>query len=378
MPPFEVKPVGSRREQKLFLEFPWVLYRGDPNWVPPLRGNQKELAGFSRHPFYERNRIQTFLAYRDGKVCGRIAAIINYGHIERFQEQRGFFGFFECIEDQEVAGGLLDAARAWLAGQGIEKLRGPTNPSLNYELGTLVDGFDSPPTFMMAYNPPYYGRLLEAYGLKKTQDLYAYWGNIEMLPAVRAKLEPVVVQIIERLDIHLRPLDRSRFREDVEAFLSVFNRSLMGTWGFVPMTPGEVRHVAKGLRWLIVPELSLAAEIGGEMVGAVFALPDYNPRIREIDGRLFPLGFLRLLRNRRQLKRIRLISTNVVPEYQRWGVGLALLHGLVPSVLEWGIEEGEFSWVLESNLLSRGSLEKGGAKLAKTFRLYDLDEPPRA
>ena len=378
MPPFEVKPVATRREQKLFLGFPWVLYRGDPNWVPPLRGNQKERAGFSRHPFYERNRIQTFLAYRDGKVCGRIAAIINYGHIERFQEQRGFFGFFECIDDQEVANGLLDAARGWLAGQGIDKLRGPTSPSMNYELGTLVDGFDSPPTFMMAYNPPYYGRLLEGCGLKKTQDLYAYWGNLEMLPASQAKLAPVAVQIIERLEIHLRPLDRSRFLEDVEGFLSVFNRSLMGTWGFVPMTPGEVRHVAKGLRWLIVPELSLLAEIGGEMVGAVFGLPDYNPRIREIDGRLFPFGFLRLLRNRRELKRIRLISTNVVPEYQRWGVGLALMHGLVPEVLKWGIEEGEFSWVLESNLLSRGSLEKGGAKLVKTYRLYDLDEPPRA
>lgn len=378
MQPIEVKPVANRSQRKLFLGFPWIIYRGDPHWVPPLRGNQKELAGYRPHPFYERNRIQTFLAYRDGKVCGRIAAIINYGHIERFNEQRGFFGFFECIDDQAVATALLDAVRAWLAEQGIDKLRGPANPSMNYELGTLVEGFDSSPTFMMAYNPPYYVRLLETYGLKKTQDLYAYWGDIDMLPGVQAKLASVAEQIIERLEIRLRPLDRSRFLEDVETFLAIYNRSLMDTWGFVPMTPGEVRHVAKGLRWLIVPELSLAAEINGEVVGAVFGLPDYNPRIRAIDGRLFPFGFLRLLRNKQQIKRLRLISTNVVPEYQRWGVGLALMHGLVPKALEWGMEEGEFSWVLESNLLSRGSLEKGGAKRVKTFRLYDMDEPPRA
>ncbi len=376
MSELSVRPVATRRERKLFLTFPWVLYRNDPNWIPPLRSNQEELVGYRRHPFYERNQVQTFLAFRGDTVCGRIAAIINYGHIERYQEQRGFFGFFECVDDQEAASALLDAARRWLAERGVDKIRGPANPSMNYEVAALVEGFDTPPTFMMTYNPPYYGRLFETYGLQKVQDLYAFWGNLEMLPKTQAKLAPVAEQIISHLNLRLRPLDRSHFLQDVETFLQIYNRSLTNTWGFVPMSEGEVRHMAGGLRFLIVPELSLAAELDGEVVGAVFGLPDYNPRIRQINGRLFPFGFLRLLRNKQAIKRIRLISTNVLPEYQRYGIGLALMYGLVPKAMEWGMQEAEFSWVLESNLLSRGSLEKGGAKRVKTYRLYDLDGPP--
>jgi len=368
-----VRPVSSRRERRQFLEFPWTLYRDDPNWIPPLRAHQKELVGYRAHPFYERNQGQTFLAYRAGEVVGRIAAIVNEGYIEKFSERRGFFGFFECVDDQEAAAGLFDAARQWLAERDIHSLRGPTNPSANYELGTLVDGFDSPPTFGMTYNPPYYARLIEGSGFHKAQDLYSYWGNLEMLPRARARRGPVAKQIMEHCNVTLRPMDASRFLQEVEAFLDVFNRSLVNHWGHVPMTPAEVRHVARGLRYLIVPDLALAAEVDGRLIGAVFGLPDYNPRIKQIDGRLFPFGFIRLLWKKQKIKKIRLISTNVLPEYHLMGVGLVLLDGLVPAGLDWGMEEAEFSWVAESNALSRGSLEKGGAKRIKTHRLYDLD-----
>jgi len=373
MPNIVVQPVKTARQKKQFLEFPWKLYQGDPNWIPPLRGNQKEVVGYKPHPFYARNSIQTFLAYRDGEACGRIAAILNQGHIERHDDLRGFFGFFECADDQEAADGLFDAVRRWFAKQGIFNLRGPTNPSQNYELGLLIDGFDSPPTFMMTYNPPYYERLIENYGFHKTQDLVAFWGRIEMLPKIGEKLNPVAEKIIERYDVKLRSLDRSRFQEDVEMFLSIYNRSLVGTWGFVPMSADEVRHMARGLQRIIVPEMTVAAEIDGRVVGVAFGLPDYNPRIKKIDGRLFPFGFIHLLRNPRAIKRIRLISTNVLPEYQLMGVGLVLMYGLVPKAIEWGLQEAEFSWVLESNSLSYGSLKKGGAKITKTYRLYDFD-----
>ncbi|HUT11088.1 MAG TPA: hypothetical protein VMY42_11370 [Thermoguttaceae bacterium] len=370
-----VKRVRSRREKKQFLEFPWTLYRDDPNWIPPLRRNQEELVGYRSHPFYERNLAQTFLAVRGGKVCGRIAAILNRGHIERHSERRGFFGFFESVDDQEVADGLFDAARTWLADQGIYSMRGPTNPSLNYELGLLIDGFDSPPTFMMTYNPEYYARLIEGYGFRKTQDLYAFWGHREMLPKIQEKLDPIAAQIIERYDVKVRPLDTSNFVEEVEAFLSVYNRALVNTWGFVPMSESEIRHLATGLRYLIVPELTVGAEVDGKMVGATFGLPDYNARIKAIDGRLFPFGFFRLLRNKNKIKRIRVISTNVIPEYQRLGIGLVLMHGLGPMAMKWDLEEAEFSWVLESNSLSRGALKKAGAVITKTYRLYDWDPP---
>ena len=373
MAELEIQRVTTRQQQKQFLNFPWTLYQGDPNWIPPLRANQKEMVGYKPHPFYARNSVQTFLALRGNEVCGRIAAILNHGHNVRHCERRGFFGFFDCRDDQEAANGLFEAVKKWFADQGIYKLRGPTNPSLNYELGLLIEGFDSHPTFMMTYNPPYYEKLVEKYGFRKTQDLYAFWGSLDMLPAVAAKLRPIADQIIERYNVKLRSLDKANFIDDVKLFLSLYNRSLANTWGFVPMSNNEVQRMAEGLRHLIVPEMTVAAEIDGQVVGAAFGLPDYNPRIKEINGRLFPFGFLHLLRNKQAIKKIRLISTNVIPEFQRYGIGLVLLQGLVPKAMEWGLQEAEFSWVLESNSLSYGSLKKGGAKITKTYRLYDYE-----
>ncbi len=368
-----IVPVSSRKERKQFIELPWSLYEGDPNWIPPLVSNQRQLLNFKRHAFYDDAEIQTFLACREHHPVGRIAAIVNHAHNRRYGERRGFFGFFESIDDPAVAEGLFAAAREWFSARNIDLLRGPTNPSLNYECGLLVEGFDTPPFFMMTYNKPYYPRLLEGVGLTKSQDMYAFWGHIDMLWTLDEKLSFIAEQAAQRFNVQIRPMDASRFRAEVELFLDIYNRSLVATWGFVPLSPGEIKHLANGLRRLIIPELALIAEVDGQPAGATFCLLDYNPRIKEIDGRLFPLGFWTLLRDRKQLKRIRIISTNVVPEYQRWGLGLVLLRGLVPKILDWGIQEVEFSWVLESNSLSRGSLEKGGAKITKTYRMYDGD-----
>lgn len=371
-----VKPVETRKEKSQFFKFPWKLYRDDPNWIPPLRQAQLELLNYKHHPFYDNAEIQTFLALRDGQPCGRVAAIINNMHNERHKEQRGFFGFFECIDDQEVANGLFDAARDWFAQREITTIRGPVNPSMNYECALLIDGFDSPPTFMMTYNPPYYPTLIENWGFSKTQDMYAFWGHVDMLATQDKKLRFIADEVYRRFDIKWRQLDRSRFAEDVRTFLDIFNRAMDGSWGFVPMSEGEIDHMSAGLKHLIVPEITAAADIDGKTIGAVLGLLDYNPRIRRINGRLFPFGFIRLLANKKAIKRVRLLSANVVPEFQKWGVGLALLDQLLPSVLEFGIQEGEFSWVLESNHLSYGSLKRGGAKITKTYRLYDWEATP--
>ncbi|MHB8969503.1 MAG: N-acetyltransferase [Pirellulaceae bacterium] len=370
-----VQPVTTRRERKQFVQLAWSLYRDDKNWIPPLRSNLEELVGFRPHPFHKVADVRTWLAWRDGQVCGRIAGIVNHVHNAKYGEKLGFFGFFESVDDQEVAHGLLDAVRQWLADQGIHQMRGPVNPSLNYEVGLLIEGFDSPPTFMMTYNPPYYARLIESYGFGKVQDLYAFWGHIDMLASLDKKLEFVVREATQRFDIQLRFLDRKRFQEEVQMFLHIYNSSMEGTWGFTPLSADEIKHIGASMRHLIVPELTTVAEVDGRPVAAAFGLLDYNPRIKLIDGRLFPFGFLRLLTRRRQIKRIRLISTNVVPEYQRWGLGVVVLARLVPDVLRWGIEEAEFSWVLESNHLSFKSLKRGGAKLIKTYRVYDYPRP---
>lgn len=370
-----VKPVTSRGEQRQFINLPWTLYEGDPNWVPPLLMEHRRLLGYGRHPFHDNAEMQTFLATRDGQVCGRVAAIINHLYNERSGERQGFFGFFESVDDQAVADELFTAARDWLAKRGMTAVRGPMNPSPNYEIGLLVEGFHSPPTFMMTYNKPYYGKLIEGVGFKKAQDLYAFWGHIDMVAKLDRKLWFISNEAKQRFNVKLRSMDRKHFQAEVEMFLRVYNASLVGTWGFVPLSPGEIKVLASSLKHLIAPELAVVAEVEGEPIGACLGLLDYNPRIKQINGRLFPFGFLRLVRNKRAIKKMRVISINVVPEYQRWGLGVVLLGGLIQPMVDWGMQEAEFSWVLESNTLSRGSLEKGGAKLDKTYRVYDRDLP---
>lgn len=369
----KVEPVRTRNDQRQFMRMAWDLYRGDPHWIPPLILNQREMLGYAPHPFYRTAAIETFLARRGSETVGRIAAIVDRAHNEIHHEQRGMIGFFESIDDRSVASALFDAARGWLKSQGMTGLRGPMNPAMNYECGLLVEGFDSPPTFMMTYNPPYYPDLWEAYGFRKSQDLFAFWGHVDMLDGLDPKLLKIATQAQERFQIQVRPSSRKTFTADVNAFLQIYNRALPGTWGFVPLSDAEVRHTAKGLKLLIVPELVRIAEHQGKPVGAVFGMLDYNPIIKRIGGRVFPFGFLRLLWGRRNLKKVRMISTNVLPEFQRFGLGLVLLSNLAPAVLDWGCTEAEFSWVLESNHLSRASLANGGAKPIKTYRIYDLD-----
>ena len=372
-PAITVQPVQTKAQQTAFIRFAWTLYQDDPNWIPPLLINIKELLNYQSHPFYDKSKIQTFLASSQGKVVGRIAAIIDQFHNDYHREQLGMFGFFECTDDQQVANALFDAARDWFRERGITKLRGPANPSQNYEWGLLVEGFHSPPKFMMTYNKPYFGRLIEGYGFKKSQDMYAFVGTIDMLDKLDPKLLFIAEEAKRRFKVNVRPVDKRHFSRDLANFLKIYNSALPGQWGFTPLSEGELSATAKGLKHLIVPELTMLAEVDGRTVGVVFGLLDYNPLIKEIDGRLFPLGFLKLLWKRRQIKCIRLISTNVSPEFQRWGLALVLMNSLVPAVKKWGIQEAEFSWVLESNKLSRGTLERGGAIRDKTYRIYDLE-----
>ena len=371
-----IQPVETRSQQQRFIRLPWRIYADDPCWIPPVIMSQQELLGFRKHPFYERSKSQSFLATRGGRDVGRITAIVNAGHIDRYKEQRGFFGFFECDEDTAASRALFQAAGDWLHAQGMTCIRGPANPSLNYECGLLIEGFDTPPFFMMTHNRPWYAQLVEDAGFGKIEDMFAFWGETSMLGGLDPKLVTMVEGVKERFGVTIRPLDRRRFADEVRTFLHIYNESLGGTWGFVPLTSGEIDHMAASLKYLIEPELTLVAEVDGKPVGAVFCLLDYNPRIKAIDGRLFPFGFLRLLWNKKAIKRLRAISTNVVPEYQAWGIGLVLMNGLYERFMKWGLREVEFSWVLESNYLSRRTLERGGALVTKKYRKYQ-DDPPR-
>jgi GNAT superfamily N-acetyltransferase len=250
-------------------------------------------------------------------------------------------------------------------------VRGPMNPSLNYTCGLLIDGFDSPPCFLMTYNRPYYAALLEACGFAKAQDMYAYEMDMNLLQVLVDRYKPAVIALLNRPGILIRSIDPARIQQEIETYLDIYNRSLDGTWGFTPLQPREARHIASELRHLIVPRFTAFAEIDGRPIGAVFALLDYNQILGKLNGRLFPFGFLRLMIGRRKITTVRAMAMTMVPGYQNAGLSVILIDKVTEPALEWGVQHWELSWVLESNSRSRGTLERAGMKRTKTYRIYD-------
>ncbi len=366
-----VRPVTTWRDRRLFQRLPWTIYANDPNWVPPILSQERLLLGWGRHPFFDHARMVTLLALRDGKVAGRIAVFVNDIHNAKYGEQRGFFGFFECVDDSAVAHALFDAGRAWLLRQGMTAWRGPVNPSLNYTCGLLIDGFESPPVFLTTYNRPYYAALIEACGFAKTQDLYAYEMDVALLAKLVDRYKPAVMSALEDADFEVRPFDPSRATEEIATFLEIYNRALEGTWGFTPLQPREAKQIAAEMGHIIAPEFAAFALVDGKVIGAVFALLDYNQIIRKVNGRLLPFGIFRLMFGRKRIDVARAMAVTMVPEYQQSGIGVVLIDRLVEAAKPWGLKRWELSWVLESNAASRGTLKRVGTKLAKTYRIYD-------
>ena len=366
-----VRAATSWRDRRRFQRLPWTIYADDPNWVPPILSQERLLLGWGRHPFFNHAEMVTFLAERDGKVAGRIAVFVNDIHNAKYDEKRGFFGFFECVDDLAVARALFDAGRAWLLRRGMTDWRGPVNPSLNYTCGLLIDGFSSPPVFLMTYNPAYYAALIEAFGFAKTQDMYAYEMDVALLAKLVDRYKPAVMSSLEGDDFVVRRFDRKHFAAEIRTFLEIYNRALDGTWGFTPLQQGEVTHIAKEMGQIIAPEFAAFAIVDRVAVGAVLALLDYNQIIRKLNGRLLPFGIFRILWGRKRINVARAMAVTMVPEYQQSGLGIVLLDRLVESAKPWGLKGWEFSWVLESNEASRGSLKKAGTKLTKTYRIYD-------
>ena len=366
-----VRAVTSWRDRRRFQRLPWTIYANDPNWVPPILSQERLLLGWGRHPFFDHAEMVTLLAERNGKTAGRIAVFVNDIHNAKYEEKRGFFGFFECVDDLEVARELFAAGQAWLLQRGMTDWRGPVNPSLNYTCGLLIDGFGSPPVFLMTYNPPYYAALIEVCGFAKTQDMYAYEMDVALLAKLVDRYKPAVMSSLEGDDFVVRRFDRKRFAAEIRTFLEIYNRALDGTWGFTPLQQGEVTHIAKEMGQIIAPEFAAFAVVDGVAVGAVLALLDYNQIIRKLNGRLLPFGIFRILLGRKRINVARAMAVTMLPEYQQSGLGIVLLDRLVESAKPWGLKGWEFSWVLESNEASRGSLKRAGTKLTKTYRIYD-------
>lgn len=361
-------PRDPIRRLKPFVDVAWAINAHDPAWVPPLR---RSVYGLLRHthPFHRHADVVYFVAERDGRPVGRVAALINHRHNEVHQERIAFFGFFESVPDDAVAGALLDAAAAWARDQGATALRGPMNFSTNEECGLLIEGFARPPMLLMPHNPPYYARLLENQGFSKCKDLVAYLLERGEVPEA---LERGAAVALRRHRVRVRTLDLRRFEDEVRRIQEVYNAAWQRNWGFVPLTNEEIEHLAKELRPIADPDLCLFVERDGETIGFALALPNINEALRHLrDGRLFPFGLIKLLWYRRRIRGMRLITLGFKPGYQRQGLGPLLYLQLYRTGLAKGYTHAEASWVLEDNWEMRRAIERIGGRVDKVYRIYE-------
>ena len=367
-----VSPVRNRRDFHQFLKLPWRLYQGNPAWVPPLLFDLKKLLNRRKHPFHRHAEVEYFLARRDTHVVGRIAAIVNHQYVQFQQDQSGFFGFFESIEDSQVASALLRTAEQWVAARGMRRIHGPMNFSTNEECGLLIDGFQHPPAIMMPYNAPYGGRLIESAGYEKAKDLLAYLldATVQHPPE---RLVQGVARLQRRYNITIRPINLKRFREEVALILHVYNSAWERNWGFVPLTREETEDLAKQLRMVGNPNLCLIAETKEEPVGFALALPDYNQALRHMNGRLLPFGLFKLLWYKRKMNGARILTLGLKPGFRRIGIDAMLYLRLWEEAPKNGYPLVECSWILEDNWPMRRGLERMGAELYKTYRIYEKE-----
>jgi hypothetical protein len=371
---YSIQPLdllAKKADRVRFINLAWKIYQDDSVWVPPFKMSLEGLFN-KKHPFYTKAQVQAYILMDDnGQDCGRILAIHNRAHNEFHQEEVGFFGFFECINDPIAADILFQACREWLRSQGLQKMRGPVNPSTNYECGLLVDGFHDSPQIMMTYNPTYYAELFSSVGLSQVKDLYAY-----TMPTT--VVMPEVVQKISKRSetshkITYRPIDKKRWDQEIDNLIDIYNDAWEKNWGFIPMTDAEFHHTAKDLKSVADPRFILIAEVDKKPAAFLVCLPDYNQVFKQIpNGSLFPTGLFKLLTPKKRINRVRVITLGVKKEYRKIGLEALLYIKIQEEVLKaQGYVESEMSWILEDNLNMTKPLVRMGAKPYKTYRLFE-------
>ncbi len=366
-----VHPVMSFKDMGVFIDVPWHIYTHDPMWVPPLRLERR--LHYSRfNPFFKHGEWQAWVAYQDNKPVGRISAQIDTLGRQRYGEDTGHFGSLESVDDPSVFSALMLHAEAWLATRHTRSVSGPFSHSINQECGVLVDGFDTPPVVMMPHSPKWYGHLLEQQGYQPIKDLLAYWVNVDFKT-------PRIMQALLRKyskKVQLRPLNRKRFKQDIEILRDIFNDAWSDNWGFVPFTEAEFDELGSSLRLLVKDEFIQIAEVNGVPAAFMVVLPNLNEVFSELNGSLFPFGLIKLIKQLKYKK----IHTGRVPlmgvrkQFRNTPLGMALACMVIDAprkaVLNHGIKHVEMSWILEDNQAMRSILDSIGSQQYKRYRIY--------
>jgi len=363
----ELIEVKTKKELEKFIDFPYSLYAKDPLYVPTLKREVREQLS-EKNPFFKHAEAKYFLAKNSGKIVGRIASIINFRHRDFHNEEIGFFGFFESMNDPDVSKKLLDTAAHDLKMKGMKTMRGPMNFSTNEECGFLIEGFDTPPMLMTPYNPRYCSGLMEKYGMEKIKDLYAYIYDVQETPPEKVLR---VAAIAERRGIRVRSVDKKRFHEEMLIFKEVYNSAWEKNWGFIPLTDDELYFLGERLKQIAVPGLTLIAEDQGKPVGFMGLVPDFNSVLKHMHGRLTPFSVIKALYYSRKITGLRLLLLGIKHEYRNKGVDALLIREAFKGIKKGGYKRVEFSWVLEDNIPIQRIIEMAGGRLYKKYRIYE-------
>lgn len=376
----KIHPVQSESDGHAFRSFPWKVYQSDPFWVPPLLSERKSFLDPAHNPFFQNADVDLYLAKRGEDVVGTIAAFSNNRHNEFHNENIGFFGFFEVLEDPEAADALLEQAEIRTREHGHTALRGPAQFSTNDECGLLVDGFDDAPRILMTYNPERYIDYIEKRGFGKAHDLWAYAMEMDILKGgsrFPEKLVRVVEKLKERKTVTIRKINMRRYDDEVAIVKKIYNASWAKNWGFIPFTEAEIDRLAAELKPIIDPDLVFVAEKDGESVGFSLALPDLNEPLRKAYPSPNSLEFwtmLKLIWNwkvRKDIRWLRVFALGVLPEYRGSGVDALFYYETAKAAIKKGYECAEMSWILESNDMINRSIRLMGGEVYKTYRFYE-------
>jgi hypothetical protein len=370
--PVRVAAMEGRRALHKFLRLPWSLYADDPAWVPPLILERRQLLS-PRDPYFDHARVRAWIAYRGSRPVGRISAQIDRLHLERYQDATGFFGLLEAEDDPETFRALLSAAETWLRGHGMVRILGPFNLSINQECGLLVEGFETPPMVMMGHGRPYYAGRIEEQGYGKAKDLVAYRINSDF--SLSRAMELLLARVSGR--VQTRTLRRDRFAEDLRILQDIFEDAWSSNWCFIPFTAREFDHLGRTLRLLVHDDFVHIAEVDGEPAAMIAAFPNVNEAIHDLNGRLFPWNWIKLLWRLkvRHPKTARVALMGVRKRYHNSRVGAALALLVIVALRECGVRRGvqevELSWILEDNVGTRNIIESLGGVVYKRYRIYE-------
>ena len=375
--PLIIVPVETAADRARFVELPYVLYRNDPNFIPPLRSEMRALIdGPKSNPWFLHARAKFWLAVRDGKDVGRISAQVDDLWLEHMGAGIGHFGMFESIDDQSVADLLLTTAETWLREQGMTRAQGPFSLSIWDEPGLLVEGFDSPPTVMMGHHLGYYRRLVETHGYAGIKDLHAWELDIDRpFPEL---IQRVIAAGQRNKKFRTRPVSKANFDQEAALILDILNDAWSSNWGFVPLTPEEVAHVGKKLKPIVFEDMITIAEYDGVAAGFMIALPDINEMTADLNGSLFPFGWAKLLWRLRKpkVRRIRVPLMGIRKLYQGQRISSLMAFQMIEDTRrvaneKYGAVRGEIGWILDDNGPMRGIADAIEAKVTKTYRIYE-------